>query len=260
VVHIYGEDAVNRLDLIAERRFLLGTFAAATFAAACERPSPMSTPKPQEDFHSVRSDQVKLPAAAEERDAMEAAALQRLYAVLEPATRDQVKELLESPDFDEQTSISMIRSAEGARLLGQVYAIRWARRDDARLADQQRLARLISAPVTVALAQTRPTTKNAATIVRTQDGENLIVLSSADLSAQLLAHAFVALASSRALHGELPARRIRIVVKRGTIPRAPPDEVRIAAPIVAKLAAATPTDVKGVGRVPAVRTTVGPVK
>jgi hypothetical protein len=239
---------------------LLCAFAATSFAAACERPSTMSIPKPREDSHAVRSDQVKVPATAEDRDAMEAAALQRLYAVLEPPTRDRVRALLESPDFNEQLSINSIRSAEAARLLAQIYAVRWARRDDARLGEQQRLARLSSAPVTVAVAATRPATKNAATIVRTPDGENLIVLSSDDVSAQLLAHAFIALATSRASHGELPARRLRMVVQRGTSPRAPPEQVRIAAAIIAKLAAATPTDVKGVGRVPAITTTVGPVK
>ncbi|MDQ3996878.1 MAG: hypothetical protein M3303_07640 [Gemmatimonadota bacterium] len=220
----------------------------------------MSSPKPQEPFHTVRSDLVKVPPTAQDQDAMEAAALQRLYGILEPATRDEVRKSLESPDFNEQLSINSIRSAEGARLLAEIYAVRWARRDAARLVDMQRLARLISAPVTVAVAQTDPTTKYAATIIRTPGtGENLIVLSSEDMSAQLLADAFVALAGSRAADGEIPAREVRMHVDRGITPRAPPEQIELAKPLVARLESAAPTDVKGVGRVPAITTTVGPV-
>jgi hypothetical protein len=220
----------------------------------------VSTSKPLENFHTVRPDLVEVPATANARDAMEAAALQRLYEVLDPRMRDEMRSFLESPDFNEQTSVNRIRNAEAARMLAQIYAIRQARRDDARLLDQQELARLSSTSVTVAVTKTAPTTKNAATIVRTQAGENLIVLSSEDVSAELLAHAFLTLAASRVSHGELPSRQIRIVVKRGTLARAPRDQIALAVPIIAQLADATPSDVKGVGRVPSVTTTVGPVK
>jgi hypothetical protein len=95
----------------------------------------VSTSKPLENFHTVRPDLVEVPATANARDAMEAAALQRLYEVLDPRMRDEMRSFLESPDFNEQPSVNRIRNAEAARMLAQIYAIRQARRDDARLLD-----------------------------------------------------------------------------------------------------------------------------